>query len=201
MTRAALAISTFTALGAMLAGCASTPSIPADAGEGSWVATDAAFALAALEPVSLRVHPLTRLERGPDGEPRIAVHLALLDGAGQETKWLGRVTVMLRVGLSNATEASGQVDDAAAPDKPSEQPSGTSDEALRYVRDLVDAEANARTFDWVSRCYIIHCGGLPEWAVSAAKAGRLNVDAAFATLNIDGTRSRLQATGKLGDAQ
>ncbi len=188
----------------VLAGCASTPSIPADAGEGSWVATDAAFALAALEPVSLRVHPLTRLEKGPDGEPRIAVHLALLDSAGQETKWLGRVTVMLRVGLSNATEASAQTGtqtgDAATLDKPSEQPSGTSDEALRYVRDLVDAEANARTFDWVSRCYIIHCGGLPDWAVTAAKAGRLNVDAAFATLNIDGTRSRLQATGKLGDA-
>lgn len=187
------------ALSSMLVGCASTPSIPADAGEGSWVASDAAFALAALEPVSLRVHPLTRLERGPDGQPRIAVHLALLDSAGQETKWLGRVIVMLRVGLSNATQVSGQAEVAAVIDNPSEQPSGTSDEALRYVRDLVDAEANARAFDWVSRCYIIHCGGLPEWAVAAAKAGRLNVDAAFATLNVDGTRSRLQATGKLGD--
>ncbi len=173
------------ASGALFA-CQARPSVPPDAGEVALPEGEARAAIAQLEPVKLNIHPLSRLERGPDPEApsasaspalapdaalRVAVHLELLDRFDQGAKWLGRATIILR-------DARGE--SAHAP--------------LTYVRDLIDPQANADAFDWVTRCYVVACGGLPEWAVEAARRGRLRIDAAFSVLKADGTRQRIEGT-------
>lgn len=172
-----------------LAGCQTRPSIPADAGDVPLAPETALAALQAIQPATLRIHPLSRLERGPDpaapasaaddSNPppgaalRIAVHLELLDRFEQGVKGLGRATIILR--------------DARDAGSPAHEP-------LTYVRDLSDPQANADAFDWVTRCYVIACGGLPEWAVDAARKGRLRIDAAFSAVRPSGARDRLEAT-------
>lgn len=99
---------------ALLCACAGPPGEPPDAGDVALPTGEAGALLAQIEPVELRVHALTRLERAPDsggrtgndgGAQRLAVHLELLDQFGQGVKGLGRAVVVLhprRAGVPDA---------------------------------------------------------------------------------------------------
>lgn len=105
---------------ALLGGCAGAPSEPPDAGDVTLPSENAVLLLSQIQPVELRVHALTRLERAPDHArrgataseaQRLAVHLELLDQFGQGVKGLGRVVVVVyprRAGVPDALIGSVQ---------------------------------------------------------------------------------------------
>lgn len=146
----------------------------------------------ALLPERMRIHPLTRVTRDPEGEPQLALHLELKDRYGHNIKALG----YLRVELSGAGQ-----DAAAAGD-----PTGGADDDARprsvyWEIDLRDPERNALMYDdLISRTYLIHLGGLPPWVIAWAEGAAgaptdpwLNLHATFipydpaSTSNVDRT--------------
>lgn len=109
---------------------------------------------ASLWPDSLRVHSLTRIEPG-DGTPgseEIVCHVELLDRHGHNTKALG----VLRVELYRLS--------GAGTGAPAGGPGAEGTQELVWVADLTDPDDNALRYDnLVSRSYVVHLGGVPEW--------------------------------------
>lgn len=88
----------------------------------------------AFRPRSVRVHPLSRVERvggggAGDGALRLVVHVELLDAQGQSVKWPGVLGVAVRAGVA---EGSGPV-----------------------WQNLTTPEGNALAWDVVTRTYVI----------------------------------------------
>lgn len=191
-------------LAGLLGGCSGSAPAPVDEGEVPLTAADATLRLAELEPVEMRVHALTRVERGGGGMAgasaagaRVLVHLELLDQFGQGVKGLGRVVIELRVrGLvGSKTEAPPTTDTP-----PQEQPARAG-AVQRYVRDLSEPKPNADAFDWVTRCYVVPCGDLSPELREAAARGELEVRATMSVLRLDGTRRALSASAALPAAR
>lgn len=139
-----------------VAGCQTVPlrggaeALEADGGSAPGVGA----VVSALRPVSLVVHPLTRLERDERGRARLTVQFELRDASGDSVKWLGVARV----------EAS---------------PAGGGGEPVGVVESLTTAEACASRFDWMTRTFALRCGGeLPGWLTgegSRAEAWRVRV--------------------------
>lgn len=116
---------------------------------------------AAFEPARLRVHPLTRVTRDPDGAAVLACHIELRDATHQVVKCLGVARVRLRTGQA---------------------PTPGDGAARAWEIDLRDPAANAEAFDdVVTRTYALRLGSLPEQLARLADApGGAANEAAFA---------------------
>lgn len=116
--------------------------------------------LAELQPVRVRVHPLTRFERDgppPKGRLRLVCYLELGDRWGHAGKWLGHV----RVELYKPSEATSDTGAGAS--------GGGERQEVVWNIDLADPEKNALAYDWVTRAYRLELVGLPEWAERLAR--------------------------------
>ncbi len=145
----------------------------------------------ALLPERMRIHPLTRVTRDPEGEPQLALHLELKDRYGHNIKALG----YLRVELSSAGR------DAVAADGSADGEGDARPRSVYWEIDLRDPERNALMYDdLISRTYLIHLGGLPPWVIAWAEGAAgaptdpwLNLHATFipydpaSTSNVDRT--------------
>lgn len=110
--------------------------------------------LAALAPVRIRIHPLTRLERDPKGQLRLVAYLEFADRWGHSCKWLGQARVEL-YRPSDATIDTGGGGGGASG-------GGERQENIWNV-DLADPEKNALAYDWVTHTYRLELVGLPDW--------------------------------------
>lgn len=97
-------------------------------------------------PVQLVIHPLTRLVKDPgEGDERIEMYLELRDRWEDSTKWLGEAVMELF--RETPPVANG--------------PSGI-EQVKRWRVDLMDAEANVKAYDRVTRTYRLTLVGLPR---------------------------------------
>lgn len=105
-----------------------------------------------LAPVSLRVYPLTRVERIGDGPPMIVCHVELKDRWGDSVKGLGLLVVQLyRVGTGlEATEAERE---------------------KTWEVDLTGADRNAELYDPATRTYRVALMGIPAWVGGSDDGG------------------------------
>jgi hypothetical protein len=100
-------------------------------------------------PASLRVHPLTRIDRDESGSLRLVVYVELKDRWGDTAKGVGDLRVEVRrPGLS----------------------ADAGDEAAAWDVSLWDADRNAAYFDPSTRTYRVLLGSLPAWVAELAPA-------------------------------
>ena len=124
--------------------------------------------LGPFRPVSVRVHPLTRVTEGEGGEMELHAHFELLDAWNDDVKALGRVEFTLRPGRTG----------------------GSGDAyATEWEVDLNDPGVNSARYDRVTRSYLIRLRGLPSFATSAGSSPELE------TSFITGDGVRLTARG------
>ncbi|MFI4898387.1 MAG: hypothetical protein ACIARR_11235, partial [Phycisphaerales bacterium JB059] len=88
MTRTVL-VGSVVACGA-LGGCARPGSLPRESMPATGQLTGGPFA-----PASMRVYPLTQIERTGEGEARLVLHLELRDAWGDTVKGIGNLQVQL----------------------------------------------------------------------------------------------------------
>lgn len=131
----------------------------------------------AFEPARMRIHPLSRITRGADGEAELVCHLELRDSSNQVVKCLGVASVELP---------------------------GADEPTPRWEVDLRDVNANADAFDdVVTRTYTLRLGGLPEElerladAAPAAGAAPVRVRAWFLFKDAAGDVRELEAVREL----
>jgi hypothetical protein len=138
----------------------------------------------AFEPAQLRVHPLTRVTRDPDGAAVLACHIELRDATHQVVKCLGVARVRVRTGQA-ATPGDGA--------------------ARAWELDLRDPLENAQAFDdVVTRTYALRLGSLPEELAkladahgSGASEAAYAVDVVFLFKDAPGDVRELHASGDL----
>ncbi|MBX3379620.1 MAG: hypothetical protein KF805_05970 [Phycisphaeraceae bacterium] len=146
-------------------------------------------------PTSMRIYPLTHIERGspppappanPTGpspadnippqdvkpkpaEVRLITHLEFRDAWGDGTKAIGPLVILLYGPNSNANAAR-----AAAP---SGDPDafGTDVQQRRYDIDLTDLKRNAELFDPATRTYRIPLTGLPGWIMNSTPDSNIRI--------------------------
>lgn len=157
-----------------LAGCARPGSIETRAGGASDVGGPFA-------PASMRVYPLTHLERGDDGVVRLVLHLEMRDRWGDTVKGVGRLQVQLLRGGDLGSGAG-------------------RDERVWEV-DLRDPETNALYFDPATRTYRVQLADLPDWAAARVDGGGSGVRllAVYTTPGPDGTTRYLRDEYTLGE--
>lgn len=95
------------------------------------------------EPVSIEVHPLTRVVEGAGGVS-IDAHVSLRDETGDDVKGAGRLVFELY-------RESGPVEGI-----------GERMQIRRWEADLSDAEQNSRAYDRVTRTYRFELSGVPS---------------------------------------
>ncbi len=120
----------------------------------------ASTVLAALAPVRLRIHPLTRLERDETGRLRLVCYLELVDRFGHACKWLGQS----RVELYRPSDAAlGETSIAGAAIGGGAPLAGGEVQQGLWNADLAEPDGNAEKYDWVTRTYRLELVGLPDW--------------------------------------
>lgn len=131
-------------------------------------------------PTSIRIHPLTRLDRDAKGRVIIACHIEFRDTWGDTCKGVGR----LRIELYRTTGGRGST-------------AGVQD--LRWDIDLADLSRNAALYDPATRTYRLPLGNLPGW-VEQVSAGpdrpddpRITLRAALVEPGADGADHVLEA--------
>lgn len=128
------------------------------------------------EPVSVEVHPLTRLVAG-EGGVSIDAHVSLRDEEGDEVKGVGRLVIELY-------RESGPIEGI-----------GERVQVRRWDADLSNAERNSRAYDRVTRTYRFELSGVPG---TDADGAILTLRAVF--IRADGRQMsaerRLAATGR-----
>lgn len=130
-------------------------------------------------PATLRIYPLTHLERGDDNKGRIIAHIELKDRWGDSTKGVG--------GLRLALYGPGQG-----------QPGGASVQLAKWEINLADMAKNAALFDPATRTYRVQLTGVPEWIGRLAVGG----DAAkglVSSVTIQATLSIVGPDGRVAD--
>lgn len=132
----------------VLSGCQTTTRVPASGAVGElWNP----FA-----PASMRVYPLTHLDRDDNGRARIVAHLDLRDAWGESVRGVGMLRIML---YRPASELSGRLDE----------------QELAWDIDLNDLELNTSFYDRATRTYRVPLAGVPTWVeemVVAQESGR-----------------------------
>lgn len=127
---------------------------------------DAAAANAALLPVRLTIHPLTRIGVDPKGQPALLMHLELRDRFDQNTRALGAVRIEIQAPSHTAVSAASD--------------GSRSSESLAWNIDLRDPDQNALLFDdLITRTYALTLTGLPRWLTESPNAAGATVAAAF----------------------
>lgn len=103
-------------------------------------------------PASLRVHPLTHLERDADGSVFLLVHVQLRDRWLDICKGVGNIqfSMYMPTGLGG---------------------SGQEEQVRRWEVDLYPLDANAVFFDPATQTYRFSLGDLPGWAQQMAPGG------------------------------
>lgn len=135
--------------GAVVSGCVGPADRPVPA---NWNPSDPFGA------VSMRVYPLTHVERPASGQPRLVCHVEFTDRWYDTVKAAGTLEIQLfRSG------------DAA----------GTEQQRATWEVDLTDLERNAEWFDPVTRTYRIQLD-MPGWADDGPGA-RFRLHAVFTT--------------------
>jgi hypothetical protein len=99
---------------------------------------------------SMRIHPLTRLDKQPDGQTWLVVHVELKDAWGDTTKGVGQLQVQLYRPTGGRAAGPGV-------------------QELKWDANLSDLERNAWLYDPATRTYRLQLEGIPEW-VSVAPA-------------------------------
>lgn len=100
-------------------------------------------------PASLRVHPLTHLERDPERGVYLLVHVQLRDRWSDICKGVG----VMHLALFQQTGLGG---------------SGQEVQLLQWQVDLWDLEKNAAFFDPATQTYRFSLSGLPGWIEAMA---------------------------------
>lgn len=103
-------------------------------------------------PASMRIHPLTTIERDQNGQAQVVLHVELRDAWGDVIKGMGT----LRVQLLRPTGLGG---------------GGPERVEIEWELDLGDLDANVRHYDPSTRTYRVLLGNLPAWAAALAPAG------------------------------
>jgi len=149
---------------AALASCASPPTGPH---EGGGARPGVAYPFA---PASMRIHPLTRLERGDGGRPLLVCHVEVKDAWGDTTKSIGALQVQLY--------------------RPGEGPDASLErQELRWDVDLSDLTLNARLYDPATRTYRLPLRDLPPWLTINERGGpaqRVRLRVVLTTTGADG---------------
>ncbi|MBY0395984.1 MAG: hypothetical protein K2X91_05855 [Thermoleophilia bacterium] len=101
-------------------------------------------------PVRMEVYALSRLE-GTGATRRAVVHLRLLDAYSHDVKWPGVARVEVRSPAGEPLAAPPQSVTPADRDAPTPLQAAPG----VYHIDLTGGDANARTFDTISRCYVL----------------------------------------------
>jgi len=148
-------------------------------------------------PTSMRIYPLTHIERGspppaPPAQPtgpspadnippqdttpkpaevRIIAHLEFRDAWGDSTKAVGQLVILLYG--PNSTAARGTPASARDGDNP--DAFGSEAQQRRYDIDLTDLKRNAELYDPATRTYRIPLSGLPEWIVNSSPNSNLRI--------------------------
>lgn len=95
-------------------------------------------------PASIRIHPITHLNVGNDGQPMIILHVEFRDFWGETCKGVGSIVVELY--------------------RPSAGPrAGLEVQELVWEVDLTDLQRNARLYDPATRTYRLQLANLPGW--------------------------------------
>lgn len=139
----------------VLAGASCAPR-PADPGPPS---TEGAFG-----PESLRIYPLTRLDKSADGKPIVVCHIELKDRWGDTTKGVGKLEIRLL--------------------RPTAAPAASSPSDQTWELDLSNWELNSSLYDKATRTYRIQLGEIPAWLAELAPAGKSETKS---DLKADGT--------------
>ena len=150
---------------AALPGCARPGSMPPAAMPATGQLSGGPFA-----PASMRVYPLTQIERTGEGEARLVLHLELRDAWGDTVKGIGNLQVqLLRAGGAGRDERMWEVD-------------------------MWDPASNALYYDSATRTYRVQLRDLPEWAVaqSERRGGSVRVLAVLRTPAPDGSERFLR---------
>lgn len=103
-------------------------------------------------PASLRVHPLTHLERDPERGVYLLVHVQLHDRWSDICKGVG----VMHLALFQPTGLGG---------------AGQEQQLLQWQVDLRDLERNAAFFDPATQTYRFSLSGLPDWVEAMAPGG------------------------------
>lgn len=111
-----------------------------------------ASAVGPFAPASLRVHPLTHLERALDDQVYLLVHIQLRDRWSDVCKGVG----LMQFQLYQPTGLGG---------------SGQEEQILRWEADLNDLERNAVFFDPATQTYRFSLRDLPAWIQQMAPGG------------------------------
>ncbi len=145
------AVAQLVLIGVVLGGCAQRERPPqwSSGGVSAWP-----FA-----PAKMLLHPLTHVERGPDGSAMIVCHVELLDYWGDTTKGVGKLTVQLF--------------------RPTGGGRAGATQDMVWNVDLEEPSFNASMYDPATRTYRLQLGGLPEWARGEGDSTRLLLRAKF----------------------
>jgi len=130
-------------------GCVSPQFEPAHAGVR---ASGSGVHVGPFAPVSLRVHPLTHLERNSDGTVFLLTHIQLRDRWSDICKGVGTVQLF----LYKPTGLGG---------------SGQETQELQWDINLYDLDQNALFFDPATETYRFSLGQLPEWVEQMVPGG------------------------------
>jgi hypothetical protein len=127
----------------------------------------------AFAPASIRVHPLTHLDRDADGRPMILLHLELRDSWGDACKAVGTVVVELYRPSQGVT-------------------SGLERQELVWEIDLSDLDINRTLFDPATRTYRFQLTDLPGWVTvdpNDVGSRRLRLNAVLTTTGVSGEQA------------
>jgi len=161
------------ALAPLLAACDSAPRM------GNPAPTEVPLNTWPFAPASLRIYPLTHLERGEDNKGRVIAHVELKDKWGDTTKGVGA----LRLAMYGPGQG---------------QPGGPSVQLAKWEINLSDMTKNAALFDPATRTYRVQLTGVPEWIGRLAVGG----DAAkglVSSVTVQATLSIVGPDGRVAD--
>lgn len=126
--------------------CGSPPRMGGD------VATEVPIGTWPFAPSSLRIYPLTHLDRGEDNKGRIICHIELKDRWGDSSKGVGA----LRISMYGPGTG---------------QPGAASVQLAKWEVNLSDLARNTALFDPATRTYRIQLTGVPDWVAHLAAGG------------------------------
>ena len=153
-----------------LGACAVRPRDPVTVGPGGAESLGNPFA-----PATVRIHPLTHVQKDPDGKVWIICHLELKDAWGDTTKGIGQVEVQLY--------------------RPSGGPgSGIGTQELKWPTDLSDLKNNAALYDPPTRTYRLPLQNAPAWVAGedGKERPRVRLRVVLATRGPGGEKRVLQ---------
>ena len=129
-------------------------------------------------PVSIRVHPLTHLDRDEEGQLLLICHIALLDSWSESVRGLGELHVSFFGPGSSMPEQNAQ-----------------------WTFDLNEIAVNQLLYDPATRTYRLQLGNLPPWVselgTATDRAGRGTIMAELTTVGAEMERYTISGEATL----